>query len=289
LLRKFALLATAVGAVLCTASSAPAANLAPNPGFENACGTATKACSWYEEASSILDIRRDDSIARPGGFASYRVRLVGPFLGAAGKSDCEAPPPTTPGSVYMSFWYRTTDTRVSAIEMYGWFWSNSTCGSSASGSLVRTLAPDADGDWHQVTGTSNALTGESFSLELGFQCSSSCPGAQVNFDDVVYDQAPTAVRVTSFRGLRTPEGVLLRWRTTHESSVLGFNVYRQHAGRFVRLNRALIPSVFGATTGHTYSWLDRADGAGRIAAVMYRIQAVSLSGQRTWVGSTTAR
>ena len=52
----------------------------------------------------------------------------------------------------------------------------------------------------------------------------------------------------------------------------------------MKLNRTLIPSVFGGTTsGHTYSWLDRR-APNRIAT--YRLQAVSLSGKRSWVGST---
>lgn len=81
-------------------------------------------------------------------------------------------------------------------------------------------------------------------------------------------------------------GVLLRWRTASESQTLGFNVYRQRNGKLLKLNRTLIPSVFGGTTtGHAYSWLDRhPSGAG----TRYRVQAVGLDGNRMWVGSTTA-
>jgi hypothetical protein len=43
-----------------------------------------------------------------------------------------------------------------------------------------------------------------------------------------------------------------------ECDLLGFNLYRQQHRKLVKLNRALISSVFSGTpTGHAYSWLDR--------------------------------
>lgn len=47
--RNLSLLATAVVIGLCMASSASAANLAPNPGFEMFCGTAT---NWVGTAAT---------------------------------------------------------------------------------------------------------------------------------------------------------------------------------------------------------------------------------------------
>lgn len=95
---------------------------------------------------------------------------------------------------------------------------------------------------------------------------------------------PTAVSLSSFSAVRTRGGgVLVRWRTVSQSRTLGFNVYRQAKGGLVKLNRALIPSVFGGTAnGHDYSWLDRNAPRG---AARYRLQAVNLDGTRSWVGS----
>lgn len=63
----------------------------------------------------------------------------------------------------------------------------------------------------------------------------------------------------------------------------GFNLYRQQTSKLVKLNRALISSAFGGSaSGHAYSWLDRNAPKG---AARYRVQAVSLSGKRSWVGA----
>jgi hypothetical protein len=95
---------------------------------------------------------------------------------------------------------------------------------------------------------------------------------------------PTAVAVRTASAVRTRAGVFVRWRTASESQTLGFNVYRVRQGKLVKLNRALIASVFGGTArGHAYSWLDRtAPRATRTLA--YRLQAVGLDGTRRWVG-----
>jgi subtilisin-like proprotein convertase family protein len=93
---------------------------------------------------------------------------------------------------------------------------------------------------------------------------------------------PTAVQSRSFDAEPSRAGTVLRWRTASESELLGFNLYRTQRGRLVKLNRTLIASVFSGTTGHSYSWLDRSAASG---AARYRLQAVSLSGRKSWVGS----
>jgi uncharacterized protein YkwD len=97
-------------------------------------------------------------------------------------------------------------------------------------------------------------------------------------------EGATAVALQRASATRTRAGVLVRWRTASEGQTLGFNVYRVRQGKLVKLNRALIASVFGGTaTGHAYSWLDR--GAPRGSTTLaYRLQAVGLDGTRRWVG-----
>jgi hypothetical protein len=90
--------------------------------------------------------------------------------------------------------------------------------------------------------------------------------------------SPTAVKVATFRAARTAAGTLLRWTTASETGIAGFNVYRGG----VRVNRALI-AARGAVSGAGYRLLDR---TGRIGATYtYRLQAVSLSGAKSWMGS----
>jgi hypothetical protein len=86
---------------------------------------------------------------------------------------------------------------------------------------------------------------------------------------------------------RTPRGVLLRWRTVSERNELGFNVYREVAGKRVKVNRSVLPSVFGGTArGHAYSFVDRT--APRVGKLRYWIQDVSLNGARAWHGPFVA-
>jgi hypothetical protein len=84
---------------------------------------------------------------------------------------------------------------------------------------------------------------------------------------------------------RQRAGITLRWRTRSESGLVGFNLYRSDVGK---VNRTLIPSVFGGTTrGHTYSFLDRK--ARRGLTYTYRLQAVGRDGSRTWLGTAARR
>jgi hypothetical protein len=111
----------------------------------------------------------------------------------------------------------------------------------------------------------------------------------VSGNTTIYDfdlARPTAVLVRSFTADRTPRGVILRWHTAQETTVVGFNVYRQQRGKLMKVNRTLIPSVFrGTASGHRYSWLDRRATRGD---VRYRLQAVSLGGKRSWIGIAVA-
>lgn len=107
-----------------------------------------------------------------------------------------------------------------------------------------------------------------------FACAAGANGGSCN--------VPTAVALRTASATRTRAGVLVRWRTASESQTLGFSVYRVRQGKFVKVNRSLIPSVFGGTaTGHDYSWFDR---RAPNTAVKYRLQTVNLDGTRSWAG-----
>lgn len=92
--------------------------------------------------------------------------------------------------------------------------------------------------------------------------------------------AATAVKLESLSAVRSRAGVVVRWRTGTEAGVLGFHVYRLHAGKSVRVDRRLIPSR-GSVSGARYSFLDRRAPRGKVS---YRLQAVDSSGARTWYG-----
>jgi hypothetical protein len=69
---------------------------------------------------------------------------------------------------------------------------------------------------------------------------------------------PTAIKVLRLVARARPGGIVVSWQTASERDRLGFNLHRQRRGKPAKLNRVLIPSVFGGTTtAHSYSWLDR--------------------------------
>ena len=92
-------------------------------------------------------------------------------------------------------------------------------------------------------------------------------------------RGPAVVRVASFQAVRARTGVTVGWRTAAEKRTAGFNLYRERAGRRVRLNRALI----GAGR-RTYSWRDPAVPA---RGARYRLEAVDRGGARTWIARAT--
>jgi len=94
----------------------------------------------------------------------------------------------------------------------------------------------------------------------------------------------TAVKLASLKARQGPEGVLIEWQTGYEVRNLGFNVYRDEAGRRVRLNRELLAgsALFAGThtvlrAGNAYGWFDPQGGT-------YWVEDVDLSGKRTLHG-----
>ena len=93
---------------------------------------------------------------------------------------------------------------------------------------------------------------------------------------------PTAVAVSDFAARRVKRAVILSWRTTAETGMVSFNLYRLGGGGTARLNRRPIPAHAGATgSGVRYRFVDRSSGRSRL----YRLQVVALDGSRRWGGS----
>lgn len=91
--------------------------------------------------------------------------------------------------------------------------------------------------------------------------------------------APTAVTTASFSGTRRGAGVVLRWRTSSEAGVLGFNVYSARNGQRTRLNRTLVSATAGLA-GRLYRWHDHA----RRSAARYWLEEVRTRGRSAWYG-----
>ncbi len=111
---------------------------------------------------------------------------------------------------------------------------------------------------------------------------------------------PTAVEIVDFTATGNDGGhVVLEWHTGYEVDNLGFNLYREQAGRRERINPSLMAGsalLAGAGTqlmaGRSYSWWDEksADCGLRIADcrdAQYWLEEIDLNGQSNWHGPVT--
>jgi hypothetical protein len=110
--------------------------------------------------------------------------------------------------------------------------------------------------------------------------------------------APTAVTLKTFEALQYGDGVLLKWKSSHEVNNLGFNVYREANGELLRLTPELITgsallagSGTPLTAGHHYVWWDSSVPGlqlsaprSKLSAIKYWLEDVDLTGQRTFHG-----
>jgi hypothetical protein len=101
---------------------------------------------------------------------------------------------------------------------------------------------------------------------------------------------PTAVKLFTFSAKRAGPAMELRWRTAHETGLLGFNVFRSSSGGpTVKLNRALIKAKGRGPTGAHYRFVDRRRSPSGTTIFTYRLQAVETDGTRYWVATSVAK
>jgi CSLREA domain-containing protein len=102
--------------------------------------------------------------------------------------------------------------------------------------------------------------------------------------------SPTAAELESFKALSDESGkVYLEWQTGYEADNLGFNLYRESAGKRARVNRSLIAGsalLAGQhtilTAGNSYAWFDRE--AADEKSVTYWLEDIDLNGKTTLHG-----
>ncbi len=92
---------------------------------------------------------------------------------------------------------------------------------------------------------------------------------------------PTYASISGFESFVRPDGaVVVEWRTGLEEGTLGFHLERfdEAEGRWVRVNRRLLPGLMTAPQGGAYRLVDPDAAPGR--AERYRLEEVELSGAR---------
>ncbi|HEV2829922.1 MAG TPA: hypothetical protein VGW76_20140, partial [Pyrinomonadaceae bacterium] len=110
-------------------------------------------------------------------------------------------------------------------------------------------------------------------------------------------QAPTAVKLTSFKATENDGEVMLQWQTGFEARNLGYNIYREQNGKRVAITPSLVAGsalVAGRqtklTAGLSYTWYDRPESKQQTvngvqqSPVMYWLEDVDLNGTRTLHG-----
>jgi hypothetical protein len=97
----------------------------------------------------------------------------------------------------------------------------------------------------------------------------------------------TKANLVEFKATQYDTGTAMEWKTGYEVDNLGFNVYREVAGRRTLVNPTLIagsalvagPNV-AMTAGNSYSWADVAGGTN----ARYWLEEVDLAGKSTFYG-----
>jgi hypothetical protein len=93
---------------------------------------------------------------------------------------------------------------------------------------------------------------------------------------------PSAVTFRSLTAVRTARGVVLRWTTASELGTVGYVIFRESAGKRVRLNSSLV-KVGSGVLPNRYSWLDQIHKSGS-----YWVEAVERKGAPVWRGPVSA-
>jgi 6-phosphogluconolactonase (cycloisomerase 2 family) len=99
----------------------------------------------------------------------------------------------------------------------------------------------------------------------------------------IFPTVPTSVELASFTVEVDQDGILTSWITETEPNNAGFNIYRstEENGDYEKINASLVSAQGDATTGASYSYVDKPEAAGDY---YYKLQAVSLDGRVSFHG-----
>ena len=181
-------IATAALAFLCgSPAQATAANVVPNPGFEQGgCGTTPVICGWTSGSSMSQETSNPHSGSVSmhldcGAAGCYYDPDYGPSIAASAVA-CVA---IGPGAHAASFWYR--DVVGTQVSLDATFYGGNDCSSYRGQDSLSQPWPSGVG-WQHVTGSLHAPSytqSVRFSLSIS-GCDLSC-SLSANFDDIDVD------------------------------------------------------------------------------------------------------
>ena len=102
------------------------------------------------------------------------------------------------------------------------------------------------------------------------------------------DTPPIKVSLTAFTATRAEHGVVVQWQAASEINHAGYNVYRSMAAEsgFEKINSTLITTA--TTTSGDMASYEYMDTAASSTTYYYKLEDVSLDGERTWHGPVQA-
>ncbi|MGD8895284.1 MAG: SdrD B-like domain-containing protein, partial [Acidobacteriota bacterium] len=173
------------------------------------------------------------------------------------------------------------------------------------GTLVATLVTDTNGDYSldgltapddaddyvvRVTDTTNVLSGYEATYEIDGAPLDNEAAVDLRFGDQTavnfgYRRPlATYASIAWFNAFTSGGSVVVEWRTSLEVGTVGFRLLRfdQDAGRYLRLNRRLLPALLVHPEGGTYRFED-VDAPGR-GTLTYVLEEVDIRGKRNRYG-----
>lgn len=135
----------------------------------------------------------------------------------------------------------------------------------------------------------NALAMNGSDLYAGGWFTQSADSAVPNLNFIAKLSGTTAINVLGPQARVNATNVALKWQTTTETDIAGFDVYRQTGKRaWKKINAALIePKHPGDAAGASYRFTDARVKAGK--TYRYKIQVWYLDGHNEWTGSVRVK
>ena len=178
---------------------------------------------------------------------------------------------------------------------------NSTPSTAFTIDFYRSIAGDPTGYGEgqtylgSTTTNSNGIGVGSFNVSLGSPvplgsvitaiARNDSTGDSSEFSQAQTVTAPTAITMSSFIATGYDNGVFIEWQTGLEVDNLGFNIYRDEAGKRTLVNQQLVAGSalrdgFAIAAGEAYAWWDNTSSKN----AAYWLEDVDLKGTSTWHG-----
>jgi len=274
------------------ASPCAAPTITSQPTSESGCEHASASFSVSATGAGLTYQWRKNS-TNLSGATSETLTLNNVVAGDAGLYDCVISNPC--GSSV------TSNVATLTVSTYSLSLPGQSFPSAGGNSSVNVLVGGAcawtavsNSGWITITGGAAGPGNGAVNYTVGANTGGARTGTMTiaGLTFTVIQAAPTFVSLISLSASSYEDGVFIEWRTGLEVDNLGFNVYRDDAGKLARVNQQLLAGSafkFGQavtlSAGYSYSWWDNSPTS---KVSQYWLEDVDLSGRSTWHGPVAA-